>query len=320
MKKLALVLATLVAALVLGGCGQDRIEATATFSDVGDLAVGAPITMADIQIGVVKDVRLAGTEAVVTLGLDRSAKVPEGVQARVRRTSVLGERIIDIVLPEGLSDSAPLLADGAHIDDTAIRSDLEDLVSEGSDLFGAISAAQLAVLIDEGGKGFGGNGVEIRNLLSNYSDIIHAYQGSSDELVSLIHNLKAFNDTLAPHAAEHALSVVNSAKSIKVLSDESDELSRAIISLNRLSRGGKDILERHTDEMSAFFRQLRVILGVLEDQDVSLAKFLKWAPGHNYNTQSVEYTDFNLVVQQFVICGLNDDPTNPSRSCNAGNK
>jgi phospholipid/cholesterol/gamma-HCH transport system substrate-binding protein len=319
-KKIALILTTLLCALLLAGCGEDRLEATATFTDVGDLAVGAPVTMADIQIGVVKDVRLAGTEAVVTLALDRSAKVPEGIQARVRRTSVLGERIVDIVLPEDLSDSTPLLADGAHIDDTAVRSDLEDLVSEGSDLFGALSAAQLAVLIDEGGKGFGGNGVEIRNLLSNYSDIIHAYQGSSDTLVSLIHNLKAFNDTLAPHAAEHAESVVNSAKSIKVLADESDELSQAIISLNRLSRGGKDILERHSDEMSAFFRQLRVILGVLEDQDINLAKFLKWAPGHNYNTQAVEYFTFNQVVQQFVICGLNDDPTNPSRTCNTGKK
>jgi phospholipid/cholesterol/gamma-HCH transport system substrate-binding protein len=318
MRKIAFIATLLLAGSMLAACGPDRIQATATFSDVGDLAVGAPVTMADIQVGVVDDVHLAGNQAVVTLGLDRSAKIPVGVTARVRRTSVLGERIVDIVLPKNLTDSTPLLADGANIDKTVVRSDLEDLVSEGSDLFGAISAAQLAVMIDEGGKGFGGNGVEIRNLLSNYGDIIHAYQGSSGELVSLIHNLKAFNDTLAPHAAAHAQAVVNTARSIKVLSDESHKLSHAIVALNRLSRGGKAILQAHTDEMSAFFRQLRVILGVLNDQDISLAKFLKWAPGHNYNTQAVEYTDFNEVVQQFVICGLNDDPSNPARTCNTG--
>jgi hypothetical protein len=46
---------------------------------------------------------------------------------------------------------------------------------------------------------------------------------------------------------------------------------------------------------------------------------MKWAPGHNYNTQAVEYSEFNQVVQQFVICGLNDDPSNPARTCNEGN-
>ncbi|MEA2460023.1 MAG: phospholipid/cholesterol/gamma-HCH transport system substrate-binding protein [Actinomycetota bacterium] len=320
MRRLSVVLATLVTALVLAGCGSDRIDVTATFTDVGDLAVGAPVTMADIQVGEVKEVSLAGTEAVVTLALDPTAKVPEGVTVRVRRTSVLGERIVDIVLPENVSDSTPLLRDGDNIDDTVVRSDLEDLVSEGSDIFGAISAAQLAILIDEGGKGFGGNGPEIRNLLQNYGDIIKKYEDSSDVLVSLIHNLKGFNDTLAPHAAAHARSVVNTNKSIKVLSDESHRLEQAIVSLNRLARGGKGILEAHSDEMGAFFRQMKVILGVLNSEDSSLVQFLKWAPGHNYNTQAVEYSEFNQVVQQFVICGLNDDPSNPARTCNEGGK
>jgi phospholipid/cholesterol/gamma-HCH transport system substrate-binding protein len=316
MRKLAVLLSCLVAATLLSGCGKDLIEVSANFPDVGDLAVGAPVTMADIQVGEVVDVQLAGTEAVVTIGLEKSARVPEGVTVRVRRTSVLGERILDIVLPEDLSDSTPLLADGDHIDDTVVRSDLEDLVSEGSDLFGAISAGQLAIMIDEGGKGFGGKGIEIRNLLQNYGDIIARYEEESDTLVSLIHNLREFNDQLAPNADAHARSVVNSARSLRVLSEESGRLEDAIISLNRLAKGGKGILEAHSDEMSAYFRQLSVILGVLNDQDRDLAQFLKWAPGHNYNTQAVEYSEFNQVVQQFVICGLNDDPSNPARTCN----
>ncbi|MEA2499689.1 MAG: phospholipid/cholesterol/gamma-HCH transport system substrate-binding protein [Actinomycetota bacterium] len=319
MRKLSLLLATLVAATLLAGCGDERMQVTATFPDVGDLAVGAPVTMADIQIGEVADVKLAGIEAIVTLDLDPAAKVPEGVTARVRRTSVLGERIVDIVLPEDLSDSTPLLADGDHIDDTIVRSDLEDLVSEGSDLFGAISAGQLAIMIDEGGKGFGGNGIEIRNLLQNYGDIIGRFEKESGVIVDLIHNLKAFNDQLAPHADEHARSVVNSARSLEVLSEESHQLERAIVALNRLAGGGKDILEAHSDEMESYFRQLKVILGVLNEQDRSLVQFMKWAPGHNYNTQAVEYSEFNQVVQQFVICGLNDDPSNPARTCNEGN-
>jgi phospholipid/cholesterol/gamma-HCH transport system substrate-binding protein len=288
---------------------------TATFSDIGDLAQGAPVTLADIEVGSVATIELAGTEALVTLDLDPKARVPEGVVARVRRTSVLGERIVDIVLPEDLTEDTPLLADGDHIDDTLVRSDLEDLVAEGSDLFGALSASQLAILIDEGGKGFGGNGLQIRNLLSNYQDIIGSYQDESTTIVSLIHSLRDFNDTLAPKAGDHARSLVNSEKALRVLKEESLQLEQAILSLNRLAKGGKSFLNAHVDDMSTFFKQMRVILGVLDEEQSSIAQFLKWAPGHNFNTQAVEYSEFNQVVQQFIICGLNDDPTNPARDC-----
>jgi hypothetical protein len=30
----------------------------------------------------------------------------------------------------------------------------------------------------------------------------------------------------------------------------------------------------------------------------------------------VEFEQFNQVLQQFVICGLNDDPSDPARRCN----
>jgi len=315
MKRIALFVAALLTTSILGACGTDGIEVTATFSDIGDLATGAPVTMADIQVGDVDDISLAGDEAVVTLMLDPEARVPEGVTARVRRTSVLGERIVDIVLPENVSESSPLLEDGDHIDQTVVRSDLEDLVEEGADVFGAISASQLAIMIEEGAKGFGGKGEELGNLLENYKDIIHAYAGRSKEIVSLIGSLKRFNETLASRSDEHARSVVNSARAINVLEEESLRLEQAIVSLGRLARGSRSILEAHSDEMHRFFQQSRVILGVLKERQKDLSRFLYWAPGHNYNTQAVEYLQFNQVVQDFVFCGLNDNPKDPARRC-----
>ena len=314
-RRVALVLAAFLAAGVLSGCGTETLTVTATFEDVGDLAPGAPVTMADIQIGKVGTIRLAGQEAVVTMDLETDARVPEGVQARVRRTSVLGERIVDIVLPEDLSDDAPLLADGAHIDDTAVRTDLEDLVDEGAEVFGAISATQLAVMIEEGARGFGGQGAALGGLLQNYSDIVDRYAGRSEQIVTLIGSLKNFNETIAARSDEHARSIVNTSRAIEVLAEESLNLEKAVVSLGRLARGSKSILQAHSDEMGRFFRQMSIITGVLSEEQRTLAKILRWAPGHNYNTQAVEYAEFNQVIQDFVICGLNDDPDNAARRC-----
>lgn len=315
MRKLYMFLASVLAAGLLSACGDDGLKVTATFEDVGDLAVGAPVTMADIQIGDVDNIRLAGMEAVVTMSIDPEAQVPQGVTARVRRTSVLGERIVDVVVPEDLSDTAPLLADGDHIGNTATRSDLEDLVDEGVDVLSSVSASQLAIMIEEGAKGFGGRGVELGNLLTNYNSIITRYSNRSGDISNLIGSMKRFNETVAAKADDHARAVVNTARSLEVLEQESAKLEQAVISLGRLARGSRSILEAHSDEMGRFFQQMSVILGVLAEEQDSIAKLLRWAPGHNYNTQAVEYLDFNQVVQDFVICGLNDDPNNPARCC-----
>lgn len=313
MRRVALLLS--IAVFFVACTGGDSIKVTARFDDIGDLAEGAPVTMADIQIGRVADMRLAGDEAVVTLSLGRDARVPEDVTARVRRTSVLGERIVDIVVPETVSDSSPLLEDGDEIRETVVRSDLEDLVDEGVEVLGAVSASQLAVMIQEGAAGFGGRGQELGNLLTNYRDIVHAYAGKSEEISGLIRSLRRFNDTIAREAGAHARSVRNTARSIEVLREESGRLERAIVSLNRLAVGSRGILRAHMDEMSRFFAQMRTILGVLEEEQGTIRRMLHWAPGHNYNTQAVEWTEMNQVIQDFVICGLNDDPDNPARRC-----
>ena len=320
MKRLGLILAAVTFVLASACSGGESIEVTTAFDDVGDMATGAPVTMADIRVGKVTGIRLEGTEAVVTLELDPEARVPADVIARVRRTSVLGERIVDLVVPEASEDSDELLADGADISETQVRSDLEDLVDEGSEVLGAVAASDLAVMIDQGGRGFGGRGEELRSILNSYTEIVGAYAKRGEMLKDLISNLDQFNATVATEAESHRQAVRNTARSIEVLSEESAELEQAIVSLNRLAVGGEDILDEHLDEMQNFFSQTRTILGTLEGQQKDIELLLRWAPGHNNNTQLVEYFEFNQVIQDFVICGLNDNPNDPARRCIEGNQ
>ena len=318
MKRLAVLLACLVFVLGTACSGGDRITVTAAFDDVGDLAVDAPVTMADIPVGKVAGIRLEGERAVVTLRLDEDAEIPADVVARVRRTSVLGERIIDLVIPPGSEQSTELLADGADVSETVVRTDLEDLVDEGSELLGAIAAQDLATMIDEGGRGFGDKGEELRSLLNSYSDIVSAYARRGKQIQTLIDSLDEFNTTIAGEAEAHREAVANTSRSIELLREESGDLEDAIVSLNRLARGGKDILEDHLDEMQHFFAQTRTILGTLESRQRDIALLLEWAPRHHRNTQLVEYFEFVQVAQDFVICGLNDDPNDPARRCKDG--
>jgi hypothetical protein len=109
--------------------------------------------------------------------------------------------------------------------------------------------------------------------------------------------------------------VANSARAFEVLREEIDELDAAIRELNRLAIGGRGILEAHSDEMGRFFRQMREILDVLNDHQDDIIGLLRWGPGHNRNTQTTEYKEFVQVYQDFIFCGLNDDPSDPARRC-----
>ena len=304
-------------AVLAWGCApsDDRITLTAGFDDVGDLAPSAPVMMADVPIGEVTDIRLIGEEAVVTMEVERAARVPQGVEARIRRTSLLGERIVDLYVPEGLPLTTPPLADGASIGRTETRPDLEDLVQEGTDVLAPIAASEVATLVDEGAEGFGGRGEELRTVLRNFSRIVEAYSGRSDQLGSVIVSLERFNRTLASRAEAHARATANTARSIGVLEEETDRLERAIRSLNRLAVAGEDFLVDHADEMGRFFRQMKVILGVVRQEQDAILQLLRWAPHHNRNLQTTEYRDFVQVYQDFIVCGLNDDPSDPARRC-----
>jgi len=274
--------------------------------------------MNDVKVGEVKSIKLAGNEALVTMALDPKADVPQGVIARVRRTSLLGERIIDLQPPDNLPTNAPPIRNGTTIRDTVVRPDLEDLVSSGNAVLAPITGSEIATLVNEGYKGFGKTGGDLRLLLDNYTAIVHAYSKRTGEIRSVIDSLNQLNTTVASHASAHAAALRNTQRALDVLRDQSVRLQTAIHALNRLAVGGRGILEAHSAEMSRFFGQMRTILTVLVQEQGSITNLLKYAPAHNRNTQLVEYLEFNQVFQDFVICHFNDNPDDPARNCTGG--
>ncbi|HVM35349.1 MAG TPA: MlaD family protein [Actinomycetota bacterium] len=314
MKRLALALVAL--SLGIAGCTNagNTIPVVARFDDVGDLFDMAPVMFADIKVGEVTDVTLSGGRALVSMDIDRAAEVPANVIARVRRTSVLGERIIDLVVPES-GPSTESLTGGATIEETEIRADLEDLVVEGTDVFGEIAAGELATMIEAGAEGFGGRGDELGQILVNFRDITKSYSKETKRISNLIDSLNEFNSIVGTRTEAHKAALRNTARAVEVLDEESVKLERALKSLARLAMSSRDVLDAHVDEMDRFFDQARAIVGTLKRRQTSIARFLLYAPRHNRNTQLVEYRDFNQIFQDFVICGLNDNPDDPARRC-----
>ena len=187
--------------MLVAGCsrGDDhRIEATAAFDDVADLADGAPVQLSDVRIGEVTGIDLTDDHRVrVRLAFDADVAVPAAVQARLRRTSALGEKFVEL-RPLDRDEDAPRLEDGATIAQAVVVPDVEDLVASGTELFTSISASQLAVIIEESANAVEGRAPDLELLISRLETVTAGYASRTDMITQLIDDIGQLASDVSP--------------------------------------------------------------------------------------------------------------------------
>jgi phospholipid/cholesterol/gamma-HCH transport system substrate-binding protein len=306
-----LILTVLTIGAVLGGCsviqGGDggRLHATTTFDDVADLADGAPVFMADVRIGHVDSIQLddGGTRATLELSFDEDAGVPAAVEARVRRTSPLGEKFIEL-RPLTDEEDPPLLEDGAVIERASVVPDFEDVVASGTDVFAALGASELAALLHEGAEGFGGQGPHIRSLLSNLSDIVGGFEENTGQITTLIRSIDDLASATGPAAQSHARALSQLATTTRVLDQQSDELLDLVDSLSALSEQGGSILREHFEHISHQIQGLRSVTRAVRRGEAGLDALLEYTQGHNLALDLGTNGEFSQVLNDFILCGV----------------
>jgi phospholipid/cholesterol/gamma-HCH transport system substrate-binding protein len=109
--------------------GPARYEVTAKFDNIGDLKVGAPVSMSGVEVGRVAKIDFDSNEykAVVLLRLNaRYNKIPTDSDASIYTQGLLGGKFIG--LTAGGADT--YLADKSQIDFTQSAFVLENLIGQ----------------------------------------------------------------------------------------------------------------------------------------------------------------------------------------------
>ena len=325
-----------VVAAILGGLllvnslfldNPSRLEATATFEDVSDMADGAPVFMADVRIGEVSTIRLDPTEtaATLTLTFSEDAGVPADVTARVRRTSPLGEKFVELRPNDPEDENPEMLQDGALIEETEVVPDFEQVVASGTDFFAALGASEIAVMLEEGARGFGGQGANIRAVLSNLETITEGFAANTDDITTLITAIDELSAATGPSAQAHADALSNLATTTGILDQESDNLLDLVDSLSALSREGSSFLAEHQDRVDRQLQALRTVTSAIVQEQQALANLLEFTPGHNQALILGVAGDFSQVMNSFITCGLpagegGEDESDPSADCQDGHQ
>jgi phospholipid/cholesterol/gamma-HCH transport system substrate-binding protein len=300
------VLALGALALGLSGCGGGpgpAITTTAFFSDAGTLALGAPVKLADVPVGSVTGITLDGSRAKVTMSIAQRADVPANVIAKIDRTTILGERFVDLAVPRKPSGR---LAAGAVIRRTDVVPTVEQVIGAGSEVFGAISASDLAEIVNAGGQGFSGEAAALRQFLDDTSAVAAGYASRTAEIQTVIGSLDRLGTSMAPTSGADADAISNLTDTVKVLAANAARFEQLLQSLNAVSAQGASIISSEYPQIVDQLQALQAVSNQLALHQQDLAELLEWLPDHDATMSESVRHNFLQIMNNLIVCGLPD--------------
>jgi phospholipid/cholesterol/gamma-HCH transport system substrate-binding protein len=306
----------------MGGGGSPQRTATAIFSDVGDLANGAQVQLADVPVGSVSSIALAGDKAKITLTFDNNVRIPADVTADIARTTILGDQFVRLNVPKSEigpgATAAPQLANGAVIHKTTTAADVEQFVQAGAEVFGAISTTELEQIIAAGGEGFTGQEASLKSFLSNLTAVTTTYAQHTDEITSAVNGLNTLTSTLAPASGASATALDNLTKTAQILAQNSGQFETLLQSLDNLSTQGRSILETYYPQIVTQLQTLEAVSSQLAQHQADLAGLLSEIPVADNALPQAVRNGYVQLYENIIVCGipgLGSNNSQPAFSC-----
>jgi phospholipid/cholesterol/gamma-HCH transport system substrate-binding protein len=321
-----------LAASVLAGCSSgssNQRTATAVFNDIGDLANGAQIQMADVPVGTVSSIGLDHNKAKITLTFDQGVRIPADVSAAIDRSTILGDQFVLLTVPK--KDIGPAAAtvrqlpNGGVIAHTSIVPDVEQFIGAGSSVFGAVSATELEQIIEAGGTGFAGSEASLKSFLTDITTVANAYANHTDEITQAVNGLNSLGATLAPNSSANAQALTTLSQTVSILAKNSQQFETLLSSLNNVSLQGRSILETYFPQITRQLQALQAVTGQIAQHQSDLAGILEELPLHNSALPSSVRSGFVQLYENIIVCGLpgggaNNTPAFTCANTKAGTK
>lgn len=315
---LAASLVAVAAALVVGPrvLGEEQIELTATYDEVGDLVERGHVRFGDVPVGTINDIELTDDHrAEVTMHVDADERLPQRAVAVLRMTAVLGERYVDLV-PE--PEDGGEVVDGAELP-SHFEQDIELVVEAGAGLLGAVGVGHVARTIEVGHRTFDGRGERLGDLLDELGDYAGHLEQEQDELADFLDASERLAATVAPDAELHAAALEDLADLTELLADEEERLVGALDELAGTADVGARIVRDNRASLDALLQRLSRLTAQVLRIDDALENLLLWLPRHNLAVPGGVVSEHVQVLNDFTLCGVNDEPDNPSNSCRPPN-
>jgi phospholipid/cholesterol/gamma-HCH transport system substrate-binding protein len=319
--RLTAAVALVLAALLIAGAavmvrqiffGPKNI--TAYFTSATAIYPGDQVRVSGVKVGTIKSIEPQGTQAKLTLHVDRDVPIPADAKAIIFTENLVAARFVE--LTPAYRTSGPVMADGAVIpvQRTAVPVEWDEVKNQlmrlATDLGpnAKVSTPAISRFIDSAANALQGNGDKLRQTLAQLSGVARTFANGSGNIVDIIKNLQTFVTALRDSNIQMVQFNNRLATLTSVVNDSKSDLDAALTDLSQAVGEVQRFIAGTRDATSEQLARLSNAIQPLVDQHMALENILHGAPNALSNFFNDYNADTGTIVGGFGIMNF----ANPS--------
>ncbi|ORI23943.1 mammalian cell entry protein [Rhodococcus sp. 1168] len=246
--------------------GSDPMHLTIQFEDVLDLVPQSTVKVDGVQVGRVDSITVADGEWTANVGVvvNNSVDLPANAFAAVEQTSILGEKFIQLTVPEGDADPQKLSdGDTIPLDRTRATINIEQVLGALSLLLNGGGVGQLAPIVKELNAAFAGREGTTRSLLEQANTLIGGLDEQRNDITRALDGLDVLTTEVSGQTEKIDRVLQDLPIATETLEQQRPQLTQMLSQLDRLGAVGTDVIEQSKDDLIADLRALRPTLQAL---------------------------------------------------------
>ena len=307
---LAVVLGTLFvvgAALVIRQTFLRPKTITAYFTAATAVYPGDEVRVAGIKVGSIASIQPEGTQAKMTLDVDRDVPIPADAKAVIVAQNLVAARYVQ--LAPAYVDRGPTMRDGAVIpvERTAVPVEWDEVKDQlmrlATDLgpTSQVSTTSVARFIDSAADALGGNGDKLRQTLAQLSGVGRILADGSGNIADIIKNLQTFVTALRDSNTEIVQFGDRLATLTSVVNDSGANLDAALNDLSTAVGDVQRFIAGSRDQTAQQIQRLANVTQNIVDHRMDLENVLHATPNAFANFYNIYNPDTGSPVGQFVV-------------------
>lgn len=246
---------------------------SADLQDAAGLQAGNEVRVAGVKIGQVKEVTLEPESARVLMEIEGDVDIPADTRLQVKLKTLLGQKFIDLQMPEAFLTGGPtavdeMLEDGDVIpmDQTRIPFEIYQAATEGTRVLEEVDKEALRELFAVLGSTIGESKEELSQALVAIDRAGKVLEPKSSEISRLLRNLEQVTGTLAASDDDIGGILDEGADVLETLAERRRTISSLLAATNDLAANLGLLIEVSRGSVQAGVGDLDSILLMAEQE------------------------------------------------------
>jgi phospholipid/cholesterol/gamma-HCH transport system substrate-binding protein len=270
---LAVVVAVTVTTLMIGEIGPGKTQYEAEFVQAASLRSGDAVTVAGIQVGTVKGLRLAGDRVVVTFKVQNAVHLGATTRAAIKLTTLLGSRYLELSPASG----GELPGRTIPLANTSVPYDLQRTLADATTTLEQIDSDRIAESVSTLAASLQGVPDALPHALDNLRTLSGILTDRREQLTSLLSSTDTLTTVIRNQRAALGSLVLQGRDLLGELAARQAALKRLFASITTLVDRASAVLHNQED-LNEMIRVANELLEKLHNNDALIRNTMQIMP------------------------------------------